>query len=103
MKLKERADGRFALEGVVAAVDVNTIRDAAGAILSREGADAETQVFDLSGVVDGNSVMIALMMGLLRDANRQSVQIVYRGVPGPLHELIEFYGLDRVLPMEADQ
>lgn len=100
MNLHELAANQYQLEGSVTAADAETIRDEVDAILARESTDADTiQVLDLSAVVDGNSLVIGLMMGWLREARRQEKHISYRAVPGRLYELIEFYGLDGVLPM----
>lgn len=100
MRLNEVGADEYQLEGGVTAADAAAIRDEVDAILRREQADADTvQVFDLGGVVDGNSLLIALMMGWLREARRYEKRISFRRVPGRLFELIEFYGLDSVLPV----
>ena len=100
MKLRELAAGEYQLEGTVAAADAGAIRDEVDMILARELDDADTvQVFDLRAVVDGNSLLIGLMMGWLRQAQRHEKRIAYRSVPVRLYELIEFYGLDVVLPV----
>jgi ABC-type transporter Mla MlaB component len=100
VKLRELAAGQYLLEGSVTAADAPAIRDSVDVILARELTDADTiQEFDLSAVVDGNSLLIGLMMGWLREAQRHEKRISYRAVPGRLYELIEFYGLDGVLPV----
>ena len=100
MKLRELAAGEYQLEGTVTAADAAAIRDEVDMILARELDDADTvQVFDLRAVVDGNSLVIGLMMGWLRQAQRHEKRIAYRAVPIRLYELIEFYGLDAVLPV----
>ncbi len=100
MKLNVLGADQYQLEGTVSAEDAATIRDEVDAILKREPTDeVTTQVFDLGKVVDGNSLLISLMMGWLREARRQENRIGYRAVPGRLYELIEFYGLDAVLPV----
>lgn len=100
MKLVEIVPGRYQLEGTATAANADSIRAAVDAVLRRK-TDEENRLetFDLSAVVDGNSVVIALMMGWLREAARQNCQISYLGVPERLYELIEFYGLDDVLPV----
>ena len=78
-------------------IGAEVIRDEVCSILTREidaGGPDFSEVFDLGGVEDGNSVLIALMMSWVREAARQDRRISYRGVPRPLYELIEFYGLD---------
>ena len=55
------------------------------------------------GITHSAPLLIALMMGWLREANRHEVQISYRGVPESLHELIVFYGLDGVLPLAGSE
>jgi len=100
VKLRELAVGEYQLEGKVTAADAAAIRDEVDVVLAREVADADTlQVFDLREVVDGNSLVIGLMMGWLRQAQRHEKRIGYRAVPPRLYELIEFYGLDAVLPV----
>ena len=102
MKLRELGSDEYQLVGSVTATDAAAIRDEVGAILARESTDADAdavQVFDLGAVVDGNSLVIGLMMGWLREAQRHERRIGYRAVPGRLYELIEFYGLDDVLPV----
>ena len=100
MKLTELAGSQYQLEGSVTTANAATIRGSVDAILAREESDAEvTQVFDLGAVVDGNSLVLGLMMGWLREAQRHEKRIGYRAVPGRLYELIEFYGLDGVLPV----
>lgn len=100
MKLCELSAGQYQLEGKVTAADAAIIRDEVDVILAREVTDADImQVFDLHEVVDGNSLLIGLMMGWLRQAQRCEKRIGYRAVPPRLYELIEFYGLDAVLPV----
>ncbi len=100
MKLRELAAGEYQLEGSVSAADAAAIRNEVDVVLARELTDPDTvHVFDLGAVVDGNSLVIALMMGWLRQAQRHEKRIHYRAVPARLYELIEFYGLDGVLPV----
>ena len=100
MKLHELAAGQYQLEGTVNATNAATIRDEVDVVLAREAADADSvEVFDLGAVVEGNSLLIGLMMGWLRQAQRHEKRIAYRAVPVRLYELIEFYGLDAVLPV----
>jgi ABC-type transporter Mla MlaB component len=53
----------------------------------------------VGGGVVGNCVVMVFLWGWLRDAQRHEKRIGYRAVPGRLYELIEFYGLDGVLPV----
>ena len=53
----------------------------------------------LQGVTDGNSVIVSLMLVWVRRARVAGVGIRFVEVPPPILNLIEFTGLDDVLPM----
>jgi ABC-type transporter Mla MlaB component len=104
VKVHQTGPGEYQLEGVVTAADAADVRGEVDAVLrGDDGGPDGVEVFDLAGVQDGNSVMIALMMGWFREAVRNERQITFRRVPGPLFELIEFYGLDGVLPLNGER
>ena len=53
----------------------------------------------LAGIKDGNSVLVSLMLVWLRRARHAGVGILYVDTPPLVVNLIEFTGLDEVLPM----
>ena len=101
MTLSEAGAGRYGLQGSVTAEDVPEIRRQVDAILRADSDNDEPRIIDLAGVVDGNSLLIGLMMGWLRLAVREEHRIRYVGTPVRLYELIEFYGLEKVLPLST--
>lgn len=52
----------------------------------------------LSGVTDGNSVLVSLLLVWMRRARAAGVDIVFVDMPPLVSNLIEFTGLDEVLP-----
>jgi ABC-type transporter Mla MlaB component len=58
----------------------------------------------LAGVTQGNSVLVSLMLVWMRRARRTGVGILFVDIPPSAASLIEFSGLDEVLPMvKADR
>ena len=55
----------------------------------------------LGGVKDGNSVLVSLMLVWLRRARHAGVGILFVDIPPLVMNLIEFTGLDEVLPMAS--
>jgi ABC-type transporter Mla MlaB component len=53
----------------------------------------------LTGVTDGNSVLVSLMLVWLRRARHTGIGIRYVDIPPLVMNLIEFTGLDEVLPI----
>ena len=53
----------------------------------------------LGGVTQGNSVLVSLMLVWMRRARRAGVGILFVDIPPLVSSLIEFTGLDEVLPM----
>jgi anti-anti-sigma regulatory factor len=96
MNIAPRAEGRYELSGSV---------DFAGAAKAR--ADVEkliderdgVLVLGLGGLTEGSSLMVALMMGWVRYARRADRNVEYVDVPPKLQHLLEFTGLDTVLPI----
>ena len=52
----------------------------------------------LGGVTDGNSVLVSLLLVWMRRARAAGVDIVFVDMPPLVSSLIEFTGLDEVLP-----
>ena len=53
----------------------------------------------LSGLTSGSSIMVALMMGWVRYARRVDRAIEFADLPPKLAQLLDFTGLDAVLPI----
>jgi anti-anti-sigma regulatory factor len=53
----------------------------------------------LSGVTEGSSVLVSLLLVWMRRARAAGVDIVFVDIPPRVATLIEFTGLDEVLPM----
>jgi ABC-type transporter Mla MlaB component len=64
-----------------------------------ETAPTPTLEVSLAGVKDGNSVLVSLMLVWLRRARHAGVGILFVDTPPLVVNLIEFTGLDEVLPM----
>jgi len=60
---------------------------------------AGTLDVSLGGVTDGNSVLVSLMLVWLRRARSAGVDLCYTDIPPLVMNLIEFSGLDEVLPI----
>jgi ABC-type transporter Mla MlaB component len=60
---------------------------------------AGTLNVSLGGVTDGNSVLVSLMLVWLRRARTAGVDLCYTDIPPLVMNLIEFSGLDEVLPI----
>ena len=69
----------------------------------RAGAEAPVPVpvveMSLSGVTEGSSVLVSLLLVWMRRARAAGVDILFRDIPPRVATLIEFTGLDEVLPM----
>ncbi|MCX7063973.1 MAG: hypothetical protein NT024_05280 [Proteobacteria bacterium] len=64
-----------------------------------EPPQARTVEVSLDGVTNGNSVLVSLMLVWMRRARQAGVDILYVDIPPLVGNLIEFTGLDEVLPM----
>jgi len=53
----------------------------------------------LGGITNGNSVIVSLMLVWMRRARKAGVVILFRDIPPLVLSLIEFTGLDEVLPI----
>jgi ABC-type transporter Mla MlaB component len=58
-----------------------------------------TVEISLGGVTNGNSVLVSLMLVWMRRARRAEVSIAFVDIPPLVSNLIEFTGLDDVLPV----
>ena len=79
-----------------------SLLDAALAEVQAASADSTvTRTFEVSlaGVTNGNSVIVSLMLVWMRRARRAGVGILFVDIPPMLSSLIEFTGLDEVLPI----
>lgn len=85
-----RPEGRVTLETLM---DLRTRGEAA---IAEAG---ESVVFDLSGIDNGNSAGVALLIAWFREAERLEKRIEFRGVPKDLRDIIGLSGLTDVLPI----
>ena len=68
--------------------------------LVEEAVDAEPESVQLlMDDAEGNSVLVGLMMGWFRYAHKQEKEITFVDVPTLVDDMIEFSGLDGVLPV----
>lgn len=88
---------RFPVTGTVTFDNLMDIRRAGEAAIA-EAADGVT--FDLSGLAQGNSAAVAVLMAWFRAADRQDKTVSFVGVPAELESIIELSGLTDVLPLE---
>ena len=61
--------------------------------------ERQTLEVSLGGVTDGNSVLVSLMLVWLRRARGAGLGMHYLDIPPLVMNLIEFTGLDEVLPI----
>ena len=95
MNLERLSAGRYQLSGDVGFDSALTTRK-----LVEEALDAEEEKLDLVlAQTQGNSVLVALMMGWFRYAHDHEKEIAYLEVPDRISQMIEFSGLDDVLPL----
>jgi anti-anti-sigma regulatory factor len=84
------------------AKDARALLDPALAEVEAASNDAtvtKTVEVSLSGVTHSNSVLVSLMLVWMRRARRAGVGILFTDIPPLVASLIEFTGLDDVLPM----
>lgn len=97
--LHHRVSGSPTLENAREARD---LLDAAFAELQATHAQANgmrTVEISLGGVTNGNSVLVSLMLVWMRRARKADVGILFLDIPPLVSNLIEFTGLDDVLPV----
>jgi phospholipid transport system transporter-binding protein len=94
--LSEPAGASYLPSGRVTLATLMTLRRAGEAAI----AEAEDEVeFDLSGVENGNSAGVALLIAWFREAERLDKRIVFRHVPEDLLNIVDLSGLTPVLPL----
>ena len=74
--------------------------DSANDSANDPAAQPPTLEISLGGVTNGNSVLVSLMLVWMRRARAVGAQVRFVDVPPLVSNLIEFSGLDDVLPME---
>jgi ABC-type transporter Mla MlaB component len=93
------------LEGAPTLTNARQARDLLDPVLTELGAaqhgteTAPLLEVSLNGVTDGNSVLVSLLLVWLRRARQAGVGIRFIDIPPLVMNLIEFTGLDEVLPM----
>ena len=61
--------------------------------------EARTVEVSFGGVTNGNSVLVSLMLVWMRRARQAGVDVLFVDIPPLVCNLIEFTGLDEVLPI----
>lgn len=89
--LANARESRALLDGVLAAIEVPD---------DGKSPDPTLEV-SLGGVTDGNSVLVSLMLVWFRRARHKGIGILFVDIPPLVANLIEFTGLDEVLPMRS--
>ena len=64
-----------------------------------QASGTRTVEISLGGVTNGNSVLVSLMLVWMRRARKADVGILFKEIPPLVSNLIEFTGLDDVLPV----
>lgn len=98
--LHHRVEGAPTLAG---AREARGLFDAVLAELAANSDEPRTLDVSLGGVRDGNSVLVSLMLVWLRKAREIDIGIRYLDIPPLVMDLIEFTGLDEVLPIAAGE
>ena len=95
MNLERLSAGRYRLSGKVGFDSALAART-----LVEQALDAEPEnVHLVLDGAEGNSVLVGLMMGWFRYAHNQEKEITFVDVPIRVDNMIEFSGLDGVLPV----
>jgi anti-anti-sigma regulatory factor len=89
-------NGRYDLSGPV---DYTTAVQAREDVEKLIDAQEGTLVLGLSEATEGSTIMVALMMGWVRYARRADRTIEFKDLPPKLAQLLDFTGLDAVLPI----
>lgn len=95
MQVVETEPGRYRLSGRV---------DFTNAVALREDVDARLTLqsrveLSFADINDGNSLLVAMMMGWFRHARQLGHEVIFTDVPDLLISLIDFSGLSDVLPV----
>lgn len=88
---------RFPVTGIVTFDNLMAVRRAGEAAI---GQADDGVIFDLTGLEQGNSAALALLMAWFRAADRHSRTVSFVGLPTELESIIELSGLTDVLPVE---
>lgn len=97
MNLERLGAGRYRLCGRIGFETAVEARKAVERAIDEEAEGLELCLEE----VEGNSVLVGLMMGWFRHAHGQEKRITYSGVPPLINGIIEVSGLDDVLPLTA--
>jgi len=84
------------LRGAVTLDNLVAIRREGEAALA--AADTPTSM-DISGLENGNSAALALLMAWFREAQAQGKEVVFTDIPSELVKIIELSGMAEVLPL----
>ena len=86
------------LTGSVTFTNLAAVRAAGEAAIAAAG---ERAVVDLSGLTDGNSAAVAVLVSWYRHAQGLGKDIVFLDAPAEVRNIIGLSGLSRVLPLES--
>jgi ABC-type transporter Mla MlaB component len=87
------------LVGPIAYADIPALCARAGTLL--KSGDADRLICDVAAVADPDAVTIEALARLQLTARRLGSQVRLRNVSGELQELLDFVGLNGVLPLSA--
>jgi len=99
VNLERLGGGHYRLSGKVGFDSALATRTLVEEMLDAEDEDVRVRLV-LDGA-EGNSVLVGLMMGWFRYAHRREKEIVFVDVPSLVDHMIEFSGLDDVLPVAS--
>lgn len=89
----------YRVTGRVRFANLMDIREAGEAAITAGGDDV---VVDLSGIENGNSAAVALLIAWYRAAESQDKSIRFVAAPAELENIVELSGLRDVLPLTAN-
>jgi phospholipid transport system transporter-binding protein len=55
---------------------------------------------DLSGITESDSAAVALLIDWVRYAHRRQKQLVFTNMPGPMHDVVQVSGLEKILSIK---
>jgi phospholipid transport system transporter-binding protein len=90
----------FRLEGPVSLDNLMDVRRAGEVALAAAGS---RPAIDLTGLTNGNSAAVAVLMAWLRTARAQNQDLVFLGLPERLWKIIQLSGMAKVLPLQRDE
>ncbi len=97
VELQVVGDGLCKASGRATYATGHADRDAAATVLDAAFEGSQRVQIDLSGVDEGGSVVLSLMLSWLRQARHHGRELTYANVTPELMELIKFTGLDGIL------